>query len=641
MNNLDFLDKFINPPKNEYEQPSFLKSNFLDNFWTIEYSDKRTSIIDFKVKMGDGLYLTDSKHKKTLNTLKYWLVFHTLDNDNYRKSKKIMGESIFAILTFFDAFNIHRNDTQIERYGFQYLSENHIKYILDLIANTSDKFISVYQLKERVIEGYFKKYNNFFIGQLNASHIDDWNKFNNYYKNILLKDLYPDTILKPVKKVAIQNIEIDKNRNNQEYDNILNEDKDDENEKRSFLSIRTFRNVLISLRKLHNYTNKLEYPISLPNKSILDNIEHFETQYKNKGRFKTVPSNIVFSYVKNAIEFHYKYGNDIVETYNSFYNILKSKNYNFDTFKYSEELETIFLNCLTPNLKELGVKSIKSLDNKLYDGKERFNILRQNTYFYDLLKVYYGAIQVVIGALMARRQSELASLKVGECIDENTSSLIFKQSKSTKGIFGIKNTLYLPIDKLGIEMIKNLEKIHINRKGDLLFSIPSIKNIFSFNTSVSNTTYSENIDFFIDYIQGELKDGKRYYIRQHQLRRFFAMCFFWGSGFGSLDTLRWFLGHTDVEHVYHYITESTSGDILRNIQTQFLLENVEKYENLLSLIKNKYNTEKFDLIDSEDLEIYINDLLENEQIIVEPEFMLDNEKENYKIIVKIKGEDYA
>ena len=190
-------------------------------------------------------------------------------------------------------------------------------------------------------------------------------------------------------------------------------------------------------------------------------------------------------------------------------------------------------------------------------------------------------------------------------------------------------------------MIKNLEKIHINRKGESLFSIPSIKNIFAFNTSVTNTTYSENIDFFIDYIQGELKDGKRYYIRQHQLRRFFAMCFFWGSGFGSLDTLRWFMGHTNVEHVYHYITESTSGEVLRNVKTQFLLENVEKYENLLSLIKNRYNTEKFDLIDSEDLEFYINDLLENEQIIVEPEFMLDNKQENYKIIVKVKGEDYV
>ncbi len=639
MNNLDFLDKFINPKKNEYEKPSFLKSNFLDDIWTIEYSDKKTSVIDFKVKMGDGLYLTDLKHVKTLNTLKYWIISHTLDNENYRKSKSIMAESIFAILTFFDAFNVHKSDTQIEKYGFEYLSENFFKYTLDLIADNSDKFISVYQLKERVFQSYLKKHNISFVGKANEHHIDNWTSFNNYYGDISLKELYPDTILKPAKKPAINNIEIAKIRITQEYENILQEE--DENESRSLLSIRVFKNVLISLRNLNNHINKFEHPVSLPNKKTLENIGHFTTQYKSKGRFKTVPSHIVFSYVKNAIEFHYKYGHDIVETYNSFYQVLKQKKYDFNTFKYTEELNNIFLSCLTPKLKDTGVTAIKAENNKLYDGKERFETLRKNTYFYDLLKVYYGSVQIVIGALMARRQSELVSLKVGECIDEISSSLIFKQSKSTKGIFGTKNTLYLPIDNLGIEMIKNLEKLHFNRQGEALFSMPQIKNIFTFKNSVDNTTYSENLDFFIDYTQGELKDGKRYYVRQHQLRRFFAMCFFWGSGFGSLDTLRWFMGHTDVEHVYHYITESTSGEVLRNVKTQFLLENVQKYENLLSLIKNKYHTEQFDLIDSNDLEVYISDLLDNEQIVVEPEFMQNNQQENYKIIVKIKGEDYV
>lgn len=641
MNNLNFLEKFINPQKNEYEQPSFLKSNFLDDIWIIEYSDNKTSIIDFNVKMGDGLYLTNDTHKKTLNTLKYWIIFHTLDNNNERKSKSIMSESIFAILTFFDAFNIFKDDTKIEKYGFEYLSENHIKYILDLIANNSDKFISVYQLKERIFEEYLVQSKTTFFGKADEKNIHDWDDFNKYYKNISLKDLYPDTILKPVKKPSIKNIKIDKIRITQEYENILQGDSCEDNEKRSFLSIRTYRNILKSLQKMYNYTYKFEHLVSLPNKNIFDKIEHFETQYKQNGRFKTVPSNIIFSYVKGAVEFHYNYGKDIVKTYNNFYKKLEQNNYNFNTFKYTEELEDIFLSCLTPKLIESGVMAIKSPDNKIYNGKERFNILRKNTYFYDLLKVYYGAVQIVIGSLMARRQSELASLKVGECIDENTSSLIFKQSKSTRGIFGTKNTLHLPIDALGIEMIKNIEKIHINKYGETLFSLPQIKNIFLFKSSVDNTSYSENIDFFIDYIQGELKDGKRYYIRQHQLRRFFAMCFFWGSGFGSLDTLRWFLGHTDVEHVYHYITESTSGDVLRNVKTQFLLENVEKYENLLYLIKNRYNTEKYDLIDSEDLEFYINDLLENEKIIVEPEFIENNEKESYKIIVKVKGEDYV
>jgi hypothetical protein len=34
-------------------------------------------------------------------------------------------------------------------------------------------------------------------------------------------------------------------------------------------------------------------------------------------------------------------------------------------------------------------------------------------------------------------------------------------------------------------------------------------------------------------------------------------------------------------------------------------------------------------------------LLDNEDIVVEPEFMQNNEQENYKIVVKVKGEDYV
>lgn len=641
MNNLDFLKDFTEEKYDFYEQPTFLKSNFLDPIWIIEYSDNKTSEINFNIVMGDGLYLTHTKHQKTLNTLKYWITFHTLKNNNETKSKSIMCESIFSIITFFDAFNIFKEHTQIEKYGFENVSENILKYILELLSISNDKFTSLYQLKERVIKRYCQDNNLSIIGDLDINHIDNWTKFHNFYKDIKLNELYTDTILKPTRKPKIENSIINKFRITQEYDNILKDDNDNEDNQRSLLSLRTFKQVLISLKDISNYKNEFKYEFNLPNLSIFENIEYFETQLKEKGRYKTIPSNIVFLYVKKAIEFHYEFGQDIVDTYVKFYSVLSNKKYDFSKFKYDENLEKTFFKCLSPNLKKKGVLYLKSFDNKIYNGKERFNILRKNVYFYDLLKVYYGAVQVFIGAIMARRQSEICSLIVGECIDENTNSLIFKQSKTSKGTFGVKNHLYLPIDPLGIEMIKNLERLHINRNGELLFLIPNIKNIFNFNNTVSNTTYSENIDFFIDYINPELVEGKRYYLRQHQLRRFFAMCFFWGSGFGSLDTLRWFLGHTDVQHVYHYITESTSGEVLKSVKTQFLLENIEKYENLLNLIKNKYNTEQYDLINTEDLEYYISELVENEKVIVEPEFIEDNNTLNYKIIVKIQGESYA
>lgn len=641
MSNLEFLEEFINPKNDFYETPSFLKSNFLDSVWVIEYSDGKKSEIDFNVKMGDGLYLTDNKHQKTLNTLKYWILFHTLENKNETKSRSIMSESIFSIITFFDAFNIFRETTQIEKYGFQNITGNFLKYLLELYSNSTDKFISLYGLKERVIKKYceLQKINK--IGEFSSDDIDDLNKFKEFYNELSLKDLYSDTILKPIRKPKIESTNIDKVRITQEYENILKYDLDNDNAPRSILSIRTFKIVLFSLKEMYKKTKNFKYEVALPNPIEFENMEYFETLFKEKGRFKTVPSNIIFSYVKEAIEFHYQYGKEIIDTYVDFYYALNRKKYNFNDFKQTEEIEDIFYDCLSPKLKSIGVSYLKSPNNKLYDGKERFDLLRSNIYFYDLLKVYYGAVQVFIGAIMARRQSEICSLIIGECIDEHTNSLIFKQSKSTKGMFGTRNALYLPIDPLGIEMIKNLERLHINRKGDLLFLIPTIKNIFSFNSTVSNTTYSENIDFFIDYINPDLVDGKRYYIRQHQLRRFFAMSFFWGSGFGSLDTLRWFLGHTDVQHVYNYITEASSGEVLKSVKTQFLLENIEKYENLLNLIKYKYKTEQYDLINTEDLEYYISELIENEKIKVEPEFVEDNDKLNYKIIVKVQGENYV
>ena len=38
------------------------------------------------------------------------------------------------------------------------------------------------------------------------------------------------------------------------------------------------------------------------------------------------------------------------------------------------------------------------------------------------------------------------------------------------------------------------------------------------------------------------------------------MLFFWSKSYEGLDALRDFLGHTDTEHLYHYITENINGE---------------------------------------------------------------------------------
>ena len=126
-------------------------------------------------------------------------------------------------------------------------------------------------------------------------------------------------------------------------------------------------------------------------------------------------------------------------------------------------------------------------------------------------------------------------------------------------------------------------------------------------------------------------------MRQHQLRRFFAMAFFWGNGFGSMDTLRWFLGHTDVQHLYHYITESTEGSVLKSVKAQYVYEDLDNQEDLKDLLVKKYGTNNFSLIEREVLEDCIEDLIEGRTVEVEPEFFNDDNGQNYKILVKVKG----
>ncbi len=149
-----------------------------------------------------------------------------------------------------------------------------------------------------------------------------------------------------------------------------------------------------------------------------------------------------------------------------------------------------------------------------------------------------------------------------------------------------------------------------------------------------------NLNLFCDYFETKTVEIRsdhmhRYYIRQHQLRRFFAMAFFWGSGYDGLDTLRWFLGHTDAEHLWHYITENTPGVVLRGVKAETIVhginrDKIEGIEKLRELLKKRYSVDDV-LIESlsETIEAYQNDE-EDGYITVEPpisdlRFQLDHE----------------
>ena len=108
-----------------------------------------------------------------------------------------------------------------------------------------------------------------------------------------------------------------------------------------------------------------------------------------------------------------------------------------------------------------------------------------------------------------------------------------------------------------------------------------------------------------------------------------------------MDTLRWFLAHTDVEHLYHYITESMPGEVLRGVQSNYVIERLKAYdhdvEHLADLLERHFGTRKFDLLNTDELDAYVEDLIKEGQVSVEPEFFKDGEGKDYRILIKIRG----
>ena len=383
------------------------------------------------------------------------------------------------------------------------------------------------------------------------------------------------------------------------------------------ISIQNIKKVVRTLKSLNVVTgdNFLGVPAdSLERLSVKHVTAHFKP--KDLGRFRTLPAPVVFTALKDAFEFCFKYMDAMLEaTLKSADEIRSIAEQKIEKVKHLT-LNTIVQNNISPTLQDLGVRRWRIVDpnDQTKLDPEFYNKLRSNNGLVELYEVMMGSVQIIVGTMMARRVSEIRSLKA-DCLcpksdptthlNENTNySLEFYNSKSGAG--DTREKLTRPIPKTGALLIWKLQLFRnelikmgaISKKAGLLIKCCRRTGKF---TPMAVTSYSQHFNTFCDYFQTPLLEVApngfhRYYIRQHQLRRFFAMSFFWSSGFDGLDTLRYFLGHTDAEHLYHYITENTPGEVLRGVKAETLVHglNADKIagiEKIREILKERFKVQ--------------------------------------------------
>lgn len=633
-NNLDFLNKF--KENNRYGEISFFKSDFEDSIWVFELKKKQQNkTIDFNMKLQDNSLLTEHKNRDILYTFKTLIMEFLLSDDMHRNADDTISQGLNGIMHFIGLINSFDSDKLFAKHGLKVVNKDFLMNIINRRLDSNNLFY-VYN-GESLLNGFLQK-NKLYKKNYNKSDVAEIENFIKNNNIDIQKEVFPYqfcSISFSLNKVLLNKNKIDSHKT--EYEGCFRYEIE-ENKSSVSTAIKPFIKCLKILKEMHKLEDNR---LSLPFKEDIDYILNYNFESKDLKHFETYPFNTILKVFKSSLDFHFEYGNDIVDSFILFLDNLEKNN---ESIKKSnkpisklniEEIDLLVENSLVGKLKTENVESFLINDENNY-----FNDLRENKSLYNLLVVYYGCVQFVIGALMARRQSEINSMEV-DCFDEVNLQLNFRKSKSYQHSFGIRDYISLPCPEIVIEMIKNINKIskrlNDNEEVKRLFFIPKSENPL-FQKQCKKTIY-KNFDHMFDYFEVDLIDGKRPYIRQHQLRRFFAMSFFWSSGFKSIDTLRWFLGHTNAEHVYHYIKENTNGEVLNNVKAQYISENIKDYESLEEIFENKYNISDYNLIDKEDLADYINAMLEDGMITVEPEFIENDEGQKFEIIVKVKNND--
>ncbi|EHR6437182.1 integrase [Vibrio parahaemolyticus] len=738
-------------------QPEWLESKFTAPKWTITFCKKPKTIHWDSVYLDDGKKLTDKKHQKLLNSFKYWITAadNPLENGGKIISPTTAYQKVTKVIALINAILLHSKELKLAKYHLLNVNDDFWLNILTKFAEHGN-FQGVYEIDKRtqvLLDNVSKSISdadaqtfketfpyvtqdiaqdeNFLLlaerekacawlfeqGYYHARNAIKYTGSGTVLGELLFKGkmLYHDINIPDYAELHLK-----APKRNSEYRAVENRDAS------TGTSQPTISTYIEAIRLIHTNLKREDAasPSILSERVSSGHISQL-VSLKRVGRTRTLPPTFVFNLIRQCYEFAKEHlpteeGSTtlldetltLLSTARSksaarYSNTLRPSEY---TRAWNEELhremsgsergywfQTEAINCLSSEYLKKGIKQVQGFADSVENRHER---IRANESLFDLFSVLQGAIQVLVGAIMARRQDELIKLKPHGNISPNVSpfskegskteyNLIFKVKKT--GSKGVNATIERPIPLSITRFVWQLEQFNIKASELNLCQgkLSLFNNLDSKRTQLSQViskTYNAHLDNLCDYLETDLVEYdngeyRRNYVRQHQLRRFFAMAFFWSKGFDGMDALRWMLGHSDMEHLYHYISESETGAVLNGAKASVIvrgvvdsiselakLEGIEEVRKIIaerltgdsstpvtiesvSEAAEDYDDESYltvphisQLQKEQDIETEVIQLLDEGRITLEPEFFTiedadGNTTQTFNLILKIKDLD--
>jgi hypothetical protein len=367
-----------------------------------------------------------------------------------------------------------------------------------------------------------------------------------------------------------------------------------------------------------------------------------------KTRTNFIPVEIGISYLNHAMRWVTLYGDALIDYYSAWLQFIDLADYERSG---STRRETIIRKAREKlDLMSEGYSQRLDVDlSELFDLKvllrggvrKTHDQIRSRPTVLEALNVLIGACIVVIGILKPSRITELTYL-TADCLvhKEDGFYLKFRLGKSNvldsyqlveKPIPDISAKAIQLLQKLGSVVNKNSFPKYITKQDLNLFHLPM--GALGRPLSLEKALLDPFLDCFCDHVNLPLRENStRWYIRIHEMRKWFLLLLFWAGRYDVLDATRWIAGHTDASHIYTYIQHEFPGEELPKLEANYAMErlvdletnpgHVKKADQGLSKLYKKvlrhFNASALSVIPEVEWERYVMELRKHEDFYLEP-----------------------
>ena len=143
--NHEFLTDFVSKESNKYKSASFLRSDFYENIWRLEFQ-KESLTVDFNIPLSANTVLTDDSNSNLLMIFKTWIC----SADRFSKDRGVYaGETtkhrkVIRILSILDYMLLRNEQLLLEEHALALFNRNEYALFLKSISRSSEKSLAFY-----------------------------------------------------------------------------------------------------------------------------------------------------------------------------------------------------------------------------------------------------------------------------------------------------------------------------------------------------------------------------------------------------------------------------------------------------------------------------------------------------------------